>query len=260
VRRPYPSVAGWDDGADRASHDADVSIIPPKIPYGGFSPVRLQGWHVSTSLPASGVHVSRPPGLHRPFVLTAFSVSFSALCRSSCAPKHRHASGYTALPQGPALRSGLCCRGPSSLMRPHPPHSQAQHDFTALQLIRAVFAVRFRLGDPRLVPLSPRILSQHVALYDSGESSDCIHPVPSPPTLGFVPLAQTRHSQYPHKSVSRGISKLPYGSLSLTTCCFVHPPDGSDRICTQPARISTTGLSTVWSPAPSPVIATVATG
>ena len=125
---------------------------PPKIPYGGFSPVRLQGWHVSTSLPASGVHVSRPPGLHRPFVLTAFSVSFSALCRSSCAPKHRHASGYAALPQGPALRSGLCCPGPSSLMRPHPPHSQAQHDFTALQLIRAVFAVRFRLGDPRLVP------------------------------------------------------------------------------------------------------------
>ncbi len=40
-------------------------------------------------------------------------------------------------------------RGP---LRPHPTHSQAQRDFTALQLIRDVFAVRFRLGNPRLVP------------------------------------------------------------------------------------------------------------
>jgi hypothetical protein len=52
--------------------------------------------------------------------------------------------------------------------------------------------------------LSPLILSEHVALYDSGDFSGCIHPVPSPPTLAFVPLAQTRHSQNSHKSVSRG--------------------------------------------------------
>jgi hypothetical protein len=69
------------------------SIIPPKIPYGGFSPVRLQGWPIGRHLPASGAHVSRPPGLHPAFVPTAFSVSFSALCRSSCALKHRHSSG-----------------------------------------------------------------------------------------------------------------------------------------------------------------------
>jgi hypothetical protein len=96
--------------------------------------------------------VSRLLGLHPAFVLNAFSISFSALCRSSCALKHHHSSGYAALPQGPSLRTGLFCPGPSSLMRPHPTHSQAQRDFTALQLIRDVFAVRFRLGNPRLVP------------------------------------------------------------------------------------------------------------
>jgi hypothetical protein len=86
--------------------------------------------------------------------------------------------------------------------------------------------------------LSLPVLSQHVALYDSGESSGCIHPVPSPPTLAFVPLAQTRHSQYPHKSVSRGmsISELHYGSLSLQPAdlftlltdrtAFAHSPRG----------------------------------
>ena len=39
-----------------------------------------------------------------------------------------------ALPQGPSLRSGLCCPGPSSLNRPHPPHSQAHRNFTVCGL------------------------------------------------------------------------------------------------------------------------------
>jgi len=55
-------------------------------------------------------------------------------------------------PQGSSLGSGLCCPGPSSLNRPHPPHSQAHRDFTARRLIRDAFAVRERLGDPRVVP------------------------------------------------------------------------------------------------------------
>ena len=55
-------------------------------------------------------------------------------------------------PQGPSLGSGLFCPGPSSLNRPHPSHSQAHRDFTARRLIRDAFAVRERLGDPRVVP------------------------------------------------------------------------------------------------------------
>jgi hypothetical protein len=47
---PRPPV-GWDRGADRASNDADVSSIPPIIPYGGFSPVRLEGWPFRQRLP-----------------------------------------------------------------------------------------------------------------------------------------------------------------------------------------------------------------
>jgi len=37
--------------------------------------------------------------------------------------EHRHLSRSAALPRGPSLRSGLCCPGPSTLNRPHPPHS-----------------------------------------------------------------------------------------------------------------------------------------
>jgi len=46
----------------------------------------------------------------------------------------------------------LSCPGPSLLNRPHPPHSQAHRNFTAWRLIRDAFAVRERLGDPRVVP------------------------------------------------------------------------------------------------------------
>src|SRR6478735_8217976 len=58
---------------------------------------------------------------------------------------------YPTAPE-PSLGSGLFCPGPSSLNRPHPPHSRAHHDFTARRLIRDAFAVRERLGDPRVVP------------------------------------------------------------------------------------------------------------
>jgi hypothetical protein len=57
-----------------------------------------------------------------------------------------------ALLQGPSLQCGLCCPAPSTLNRPHPPHSWAQHNFIALRFIWAAFAVRERLGDPRVVP------------------------------------------------------------------------------------------------------------
>src|SRR3954462_2170699 len=50
--------------------------------------------------------------------------------------------GWVALrPRGPSLGSGLCCPGPSSLNRPHPPHSPAHRDFTAGR--RAALLVAF---------------------------------------------------------------------------------------------------------------------
>jgi hypothetical protein len=57
---------------DRASNDADVSIASPKIPYGGFSPLRLQGRIIRQGLPGGLV-------CHLSFVLSAFIVR-SLLC------------------------------------------------------------------------------------------------------------------------------------------------------------------------------------
>src|SRR6266404_4148785 len=88
--------------------------------------------------------VLRAPRLHRrdPRTVPRFVARLSTSVRAD----------YSALPQGPSLRSGFYCPSPSSLNRPHPSHSRARPDFTALRFIRDAFAVRCRLGDPRVVP------------------------------------------------------------------------------------------------------------
>jgi len=135
-----------------------LSSIPPIIPYGRFSRVRLEGWLVRRGLPGASFSLSLLPACtdRRPF---AFALR---------APRGQHRLSRTEPgrglddappwrvgcppPQGSSLRIGLCCPSPSSLNRPHPPRSQAHRDFTALRLIRDAFAVRERLGDPRAVP------------------------------------------------------------------------------------------------------------
>src|ERR1700732_3185611 len=139
---------GWDRGADRASNDADVSSIPPIIPYGGFSPVRLEGWRFGRRLPNASLSLSLLPA-YADHVLVCF--------RPSCIPSYPRMSRSVSArlradappwrvgnppPQGSSLESGLCCPGLSSLNRPHPPHSQAHHDFAARRLIRNAFAGR----------------------------------------------------------------------------------------------------------------------
>jgi len=43
---PCFRLSGRTVARDRASNDAAVSTVPPIIPYGGFSPVRLEGWRL----------------------------------------------------------------------------------------------------------------------------------------------------------------------------------------------------------------------
>jgi hypothetical protein len=119
------------------------------------------GWKVGIS---SGAFPMRQSSLS---LLPAYTDYRSVCIRSSCITwsqrESRSESGRgldhappwrrgRPPPQGPSLGTRLCCPGPSPLTRPHPPHSQAHRDFTAVRLIRHAFAVRERLGDPRVVP------------------------------------------------------------------------------------------------------------
>src|SRR5882672_7325752 len=111
---PHPALGvGWDRVADRASNDADVSSIPPIIPYGGFSPVRLEGWRFGRRLPNASLSSSLLPA-YADHVLVCF--------RPSCIPSYprmsRSVSGRLRAdappwrvgnppPQGSSLESGF---------------------------------------------------------------------------------------------------------------------------------------------------------
>src|SRR5262249_41748683 len=106
------------------------------------------------------------------------------------------------LPQGPSLGFGLFCPGPSSLNRPHPPHSRAHRDFTAWRLIRDAFAVRERLGDPRVVP------SFHCTFLPDMPSS----PTPGSPT-STCPEFRCRYSL--RRITTGSAPPVPPDSLSV---------------------------------------------
>ena len=135
-----------------------------------------------------------PPTFASPAMRLAFALSRSA----ALVQRRRRASGLAALPQGPSLRSGLCCPSPSSLNRPHPPHSPPRPHFPALRVIGGAFAVPTS-GRPRQ-PASGSELSHSFLLSLSpssvpGESLDCLHPVFIEGIRLRPPSPRTRHSQ-----------------------------------------------------------------
>jgi len=137
---------------------AAVSTVPPINRTAGFP---QYGWKVGLSGSAFPHVAQVKPAPSIPCASCRFASALRALrgliwCPARCrddglgdAPPFEE---LTPLPQRSSLRSRLYCPSPSTLIRPHPSHSQAHPDFTALRFIRDAFAVLVRLGDPRLVP------------------------------------------------------------------------------------------------------------
>jgi hypothetical protein len=143
---------------------------------------------------------------------------------------HRHGGWGNPPPQGPSLRSGLCCPGPSSLNRPHPPHSQAHRDFPAERLIRDAFAVRERRGDPRVVPSfrcpfrpgMPSSLTPGSSVIERVQSLDADTGLRRDLSGSALPTIP--------QSVSRGARFRGFlGSPSLRPARLLAPLYGSDR-------------------------------
>jgi hypothetical protein len=165
----------------------------------------------------------------------------------------------TALPQGPSLRSGLFCPGPSTLNRPHPPHSQARRAFPAVPVMRDAFAVRERLGDPRVVPcfrcsLFPDMPS---SMPPECSSAACSQMYSSPTTMAFAHVSEARRarpSRHPLRAgiLFRGLLVRLRLFTFAAACPFARPPGGSDRYAGvpvhQPTRTFTSALLSGWSP------------
>src|SRR5262245_13064226 len=139
--------------------------------------------------------------------------------------------GGQPAPQGSSLRFGLFCPNPSSLNRPHPPHSQARSDFAAVRLIPNAFAVRERLGDPRAVPNFRLLLCTNMSLSMTPEVQ-WLH-ISSSFTIDaglLVVLKRSASSGIP-QSASRGarFSGLP-DSLPRRPVRLLASLGGSDRV------------------------------
>ena len=105
---------------------------PLKFRTAGFPRYGLKAGLSDEAFPASGFAIVLRAGcLHRDSLLR---VRDDRLMSTSV-------QAISALPQGPSLRSGLCCPDPSSLNWPHAPHWQAHLDFAASRFIRDIFAV-----------------------------------------------------------------------------------------------------------------------
>jgi hypothetical protein len=134
---------------------------------------------------------------------------------------HRHKVESPLLPQRSSLLPELCCLGPSSLNRPHPPHSQAHHDFTAKRLIRDVFAVRERRGDPRVVPSFRCTFLPDMPPSPTTRSSDIVSSKLTMPTWSSPRANWLDTPNTPARSVPRGRSLSRLHWFTTVTACQV---------------------------------------
>ena len=146
--------------------------------------------------------------MHPSFVLLAGLVLPRSMSGDGLRLNTSVRAAIAALPQGPSLRSGLCCPGPSSLMRPHAPHSPAHFDFTETAYTKCPRCAS-KSATPRR-PASGSVLSLAFCIDMSssgttGSSFGCIYPVPSPMTLAFDQRGLwSRHFQIPHPPILVG--------------------------------------------------------
>jgi hypothetical protein len=178
-------------------------MVPPKIPYGGFSPVRFQGRFIKRGLPVDREFFASC-GLRPPFVPLASQRCILALSRGTwCAGAPPCERPLPLYPRGP--RSG-----PSYVVSVHP-HligpmrpTRRPSSISRTSLIRAVFAVR--LNRPPRRPASGSVLSlavlcRHVALRDHGKPVGCLYPVPSPTTRPSTICESLGTSNLPHPPI-----------------------------------------------------------
>ena len=126
-------------------------------------------------------------------------------------------------PQDAPLTPGVLGSGPSSvvsvhhsLLRPHPPVSQAPEDFAGSPLVPRAFAVRERRGDPRDLPDFPwRAVPTCRRPYPGGSAglSRCRWPA----IPGFLELRASRHPR--PRLCQQSVTRVPFEAASFASCC-----------------------------------------
>ena len=130
--------------------------------------------------------------------------------------------------------------------RPHPTHSQAHRDFAGLRLIRDAFAVRVRLGDPRVVPsFHCPFLPDMPPSMSPGRSESCFfQSTDSNMGLRQDLIGSALPTILPSASSRARISGLIDSPL-LRPVRLLAPLDGSDRVLSRPRGLLRPGFQRV---------------
>jgi hypothetical protein len=213
-----------------------VSCSPSKIPYVGFSPVRLQTGiqlrpsPVGTRLKSEALIHHLPDNLYVTKAEKPDSYSPKAFLAEPDAS--------TALPvQRPLATQALCCHSGSS---PNMASSETVYPSRRLiSFVRRVFALRPRMGWNRQLPqFAPR--TYHIVPSSVPRRSLRVHlVVSSPNVLAFATLASARQPQSHTRRFLRGCVTRLQSSLHATARYLASP---------SPARTFTIELSPVGSP------------
>jgi hypothetical protein len=213
-----------------------VSCSPSKIPYVGFSPVRLQtGIQLRASL--TGSWLKCEAHMHHKLD-NLYATKAEKPC--SCGPKAclTEPDASTALPvQRPLALQALCCHSGSS---PNMASSETVYPFRRLIFFaRRVFALRPRMGWNRQLPqFAPRTC--HIVPSSVPRRSVRVHlVVSSPNVLAFATLASARQPQSHTRRFLRGCVTRLQSSLYATARYLASP---------SPARTFTIELSPDGSP------------
>jgi len=164
-------------------------------------------------------------------------------------------------PQGPSLGSRLCCPGASSLLGPIRP-TRRHTAISPSRLIRSAFAVRERLGDPRVVPGFRCSFLPDMPPSMTPGSSDigCVQYCLDADTGLRQDLNGSALPTIP-QSASRGARNFGASCFAFAAACQVARPPLADLTSHRwPPGAYTSRLPAAWSASPPLDIATTATG
>jgi len=234
VTSSVSAVSGFVAKGHQTMHH--VSCSPSKIPYVGFSPVRLQtGIQSQPSQPVGGLSArpACPTVAGRLYVAKAVVSGFySASLRRGICATWRNPLTSAIQSRGPWLSCGLCCPAGSSL-------TMASSETLAssrrlIFFVRWVFALRPRMGWMRELPhFAPRVFP-FVPPSVPRQTRRLPMAVPSPPAPAFAPFAVARRLHRRARRFPRGRVTRLQSSLYATARKFAGP---------SPARTSTFELS-----------------
>lgn len=179
-----------------------VSCSLSKIPYIGFSPVRLQT-DIQPRPSLKGALVKREARMYRsPHSLYAAKAAGSISC-SQIGIYSGAISQGASQSRGPWLANGLCCPVRSSLTTPSSAPLAAS--FRLILFVRQVFALRPRLGWRRGVPQFNLRISLNVPSLRPRRSERLPAAVSSPLATAFTHPAGARQTHRHHRRFPDGL-------------------------------------------------------